>query len=252
MIFFNLFNSSNISSRKELKPPPASGAAAGAAAGAAPGGLGGPPAEGGPLGLLAKAGGAEGGPDALGGPELGALGGPELGALGGPEGGNFGAAGKLPFCGGPLGGALGGPEGGLGALGGPEGGLGALGGPAAAAAGAAGADVKTEAAAGAAAVSPPLPLKRENKVLAAAVFAVPVVCATIFFEELLTVLTSSITLISFKSFWAFDKDLIKSLIPLTVSPRSSARLVKPFFIKLITRSIFFCSFETTSIPLIIC
>ena len=89
------------------------------------------------------------------------------------------------------------------------------------------------------------PLNKLKRVLAAAVFAVLGAAGlAICFEEVLTVVTSGSTATSFKSFIALFKDLIKSFIPLTVSSRSSDNEVNPFFIKLMTRSSFFCSLET--------
>jgi hypothetical protein len=248
IIFLSRFNSSNISSLSELNPPPACGAAGLAVAGgAAPGAFGGP-LVGGPVGLLTNVG-------AFGGPASapGAFGGPDVG---GPplEGGRTGAGGKLGFLGGPPPGGFGGAPTEGGVLGGAVLLGGALGGPPLGGAGAA--DTGGADGFGAGGVPPeagPLPLNKLNNVLAAAVFASPLDDATIFFEDVLTVLTSSPTVTSFKSFCAFAKDLIKSLIPFIVSSRSSANDVKPFFIKLITRSNFFCSFETTfySIPLLL-
>ncbi|TFF86481.1 MAG: hypothetical protein EU517_00345 [Promethearchaeota archaeon] len=151
-------------------------------------------------------------------------------------GGNFGAGGSPPFLGGPLAGAFGGtPVGG--AFGGPVvGGLGKLDvedafGSAAALEGAAGAPV------------PAPPLSKVNRVLAAADFAL-LGGAAIFFEEVLTVVTSGSTATSFKSFNALFVDFMKSFIPLTVSSRSSDNEVNPFFIKFMTRSSFFCSLDT--------
>ncbi|TFG15382.1 MAG: hypothetical protein EU535_01790 [Promethearchaeota archaeon] len=247
IIFFKRFSSSNISSLSELNPPPglaatevaadpggdpgaAGGPIPGAAGGAAPGALGGP-------GLLAKAGaftpgGAEGGaPDPGAGGSLGAGGklppgfggAPPDGGLGGsPPGGAFGGA--------PPDGGLGGPPPG-GAFGGAP--PGKLGGPLAAAVGV------PEGASCA-----PVPLSNENKVLAAAVFALVVEVATMV-EEVLTVCTSSSTVTPFKSFWAFCNESKNSLIPLTVFSSSSAKPDNPFLRKLITLFNFFCSFETT-------
>lgn len=228
IIFLRRFNSSSISSRKELNPPPALGAIAGAAEGDAPGALGGPleGAAGGP-GRFAKVGGCVT-------PPLGAEGGAPLPGAGG----NLGAGGKPERFGGPplegeaggdpLGGAVGGPPLG-GAFGAPE--IGGLGSP-----------IFALVVVGVAGALPPL--NKLNSVLAAAVLAFSVVGVAIILEEVLTVCTSDSITTSFKSFWALFSDFIKSLIPLTVSSRSSDKEVKPFFMKLITRSNFFCSFET--------
>jgi hypothetical protein len=226
MIFFSLSNSPNISSLKDESPPPSTGAEADelALGGPADGALGGP------------ADGALGGPadGALGGPADGALGGPADGALGGPADGALGGP-DADALGGPDADALGGPD--ADALGGPD--AGALGGPDADALGGPDADAFAGALAGAEDEDFP-PLRRLNNVFAADAFAPPPADTT-FLDEVLTVLTASVTLISFKSFCAFVNDSTKSLISFTVSLRSSDRLVKPFFKNLITRSIFFFS-----------
>ena len=237
MIFFKRFNSSNISSRKELNPPPVwgtlTGAGAGAGAGAeiddgALGGLAGTPVAGaaGGVGLLAND---------------GVWTTPLFGACGGPvpaTGGNLGAGGKLVRLGGPpVEGAFGGT---------PLAGL--FGGPTVGEEG--GASIAGEALAIAGA-APGVPLNKLNNVLAAAVFAWPVEADTTFLEDVLTVFSDGSTETSFKSFSALFNDFIKSLIPLTVSSKSSERDSNPFFIKFTTLSNFFWSFETNlpSIPL---
>ncbi|TFG17901.1 MAG: hypothetical protein EU531_01820 [Promethearchaeota archaeon] len=211
------------------------------AAGAPPGGLGVPPAGGaaGGPGRLAKVG-------AFTTPEPGACGGAPPGLLVPGAGGSFGAGGRPPLLGGPPVGACGGPPL-TGALGGPAvGGLGKL--DAEEAVG------EADAVVVAAEVPvPALPLNKLKSVLAAAVFAVVGAAGlAIFFEDVLTVVTSGSTATSFKSFNALFKDFIKSFIPLTVSSRSSDNEVNPFFIKLMTRSSFFCSLDTNiySIPLV--
>jgi hypothetical protein len=239
MIFFNRFNSSSISSRKELSPPPGFGAvmeATGPGELTAAGGCGGDPAAGDT--------GAVGGPGLL--TNVGDCVTPGLGAAGGgpPEvGGNFGAGGRLAR-GVPAVGAFGGPLD-DGALGGPALPV-FLGGPPelgiAGATGAAG-TVVIGGAAEIGGAGPP-PLSKLNKVLAAAVFAEVSIGETSFVEDELSVNISSSIVTSFKSFKALFKDLIKSFTPLTVSSRSSDKEVNPFFIKFMTRSSFFCSFDT--------
>lgn len=165
MIFFKRFNSSSISSLKELNPPPGFGAIVGvdgAVEGAAPGALGGPEGAVGGPGRFAKVGGWVA-------PALGAVG----GAVPPGAGGSFGAGGKPVRFGGPpaedeagtvpLGGAFGAPA------------VGGLGSPILALAG-----VVDETGA-----FPPL--NKLNKVLAAALLALSVVGVAIILEEVLTV-----------------------------------------------------------------
>ncbi len=154
----------------------------------------------------------------------------------GELGGNFGAGGKLVRLGGPLlAGAFGGaPVAGL--FGGPF--PGALGGPPTVG------DTVAVVAEGISCAGAGLPLNKLNKVLAAAVLAIPSEGATIFLEDVLTVFNSGSIETFFKSFKALFNDFTKSLIPLTVSSKSSIKEVKPFFIKLTTLSIFLYSFET--------
>jgi hypothetical protein len=145
-------------------------------------------------------------------------------------GGNFGAGGKLERLGGPPAtGAIGGaPLAGL--IGGPAleyvGGLPTVG------------EALAVAVGGASGAAPGLPLSKLNKVLAAAVLACPVEGVTTLLEDVLTVVNSGSRETSFKSFKALFKDFLKSLIPFTVSSKSSEREVNPFFIKLTTLSIF--------------
>jgi hypothetical protein len=199
------------------------------AVGALPGGLGATPVGGaaGGLGRLAKVG-------AFITPGPGACGGAEPGLLFPGAGGSFGAGGSPPRLGGPLEGACGGD---------PLGG--ALGGPAAGGLGKLDAEEAAGDAVGAGVPVLTLPLNKLKSVLAAAVFAVLGAAGlAIFFEEVLTVVTSGSTETSFKSFNALFKEFMKSFIPFTVSSRSSDNEVNPFFIKLMTRSSFFCSLDT--------
>jgi hypothetical protein len=169
IIFFRRFNSSNISSRNELSPPPALGAPG---CPPPPGAeLGGPPPPDGAFGGPEL--GAFGGPDdgALGGPPPpdGAFGGPELGAFGGPPAPD-GGEGKFDFLGGPELGAFGGPD--DGALGGPPPPDDAFGGPPPEDGGV-GAFAPADAAGAELAGAACLPLNKLNKVFAAVDFASP-------------------------------------------------------------------------------